>query len=156
MQFAMDDYELLRVKVKVDIVAWSNIEMVGLLFLPIFPILGTLNSKSKYTLCYLTSTQKKWSLEIQNLEFSNHMWHEFDQSHREYWAPPRFISGPLPSEYLTNLKVYIFFWSWVYFRIFRNIAKMGVCKTNLGFWDIGSLKMGYWDIGPLKLGYLGY
>ena len=26
----------------------------------------TLNSTSKYTLCYLTSTQKKWSLEIQN------------------------------------------------------------------------------------------
>ena len=28
-----------------------------------------------------------------------------------YWAPPRFISGLLPSEYSTNLKVYTFFWS---------------------------------------------
>ena len=36
------------------------------------------------------------------------------QPHKEYWAPPRFISGPFPSEYSTNLKVYAFFWSWVY------------------------------------------
>ncbi len=49
-----------------------------------------LNSERKYTLCYLMSTQKK------------------------YWAPRRLISGLLPSEYSTNLKVYTFFWSWVY------------------------------------------
>ena len=63
--------------------------------------LHTLNSTSEYTLCYLTSTQNKWSLEIQN------------------WlglmcTPPRFIPGPFPYEYSTNLKVYTFFWSWVY------------------------------------------
>ena len=54
---------------------------------------GTLNSKSKYTLCYLMSTQKKGSLEIQN------------------WLGLMRIGGPLPSEYSANLKVYTFFWS---------------------------------------------
>ncbi len=54
----------------------------------------TLDSKRKYTLCYLTITQKRLS-----------------KPYGEYWPPSRFISGLLPSEYSTNLKVYTFFWS---------------------------------------------
>ncbi len=64
------------------------------------PRMTLLHSTQKESiLCYLTctSTQKKWSLQIES-------W---------YWAPQRLISGLLPSEYRysTNLKVYPYFWS---------------------------------------------